>query len=71
MDRPFVYDHLADSYIRSLLTERTPLPAVMLQTNEGRVLFQSRWNADVVPKLSAALDDAFGSASDTAAVAVE
>lgn len=52
---PFVYDHLADSYVRSLLPEKTPQPAIMLQTNEGRVLFQSGWNADVVPKLSAAI----------------
>lgn len=68
---PFVFDFLAEGYARSLLSEKTPPPAVMLQTSEGRVLFQSGWNANVVPKLTAALDGAFGSASDTAAVAAE
>lgn len=60
---PFVYDHLAEAYTRSLLEAEAAIPAVMLQTREGRVLFQSRWKADVASALRAALDAAFASAS--------
>jgi hypothetical protein len=35
----------------------------MLQTNEGRVLFQSGWKADVLPALTAALDEAYADAT--------
>jgi hypothetical protein len=55
-----VYDYLSEAYTRTLLPEETPLPALVLQTNEGRVLFESGWKADVVPALTAALDEAFG-----------
>jgi len=65
---PFVYDFLADTYTRSLVDAKVRLPAIVLQTKEGRVLFQGTWSADAAPKLAAALDDAFGSTSDTAAV---
>jgi len=68
---PFVYDFLADTYTRSLVDAKVRLPAIVLQTKEGRVIFQSPWSADAAPKLSAALDDAFGGKSDTAAVAPE
>jgi hypothetical protein len=57
---PFVYDFLAEPYTRTLLADGTPLPALLLQTNEGRVIFASRWSADVVPDLVAAWDVAFG-----------
>jgi len=55
---PFVFDHMSESYAHSLLPEGTPLPALLLVTREGRVLFQSRWAPDVMPELSAALDRA-------------
>jgi hypothetical protein len=57
---PFVYDHLAEPYTRSLLTEETQLPAVMLQTKEGRVRFESECREDVLPELSRALERASG-----------
>jgi hypothetical protein len=57
---PFAFDHLAEAYTRSLLPERTPLPALTLQTSEGRLLFQSSWGADVVPELISALDENLG-----------
>jgi hypothetical protein len=57
---PFVFDHMAESYTHSLLPEGTPLPALMLVTREGRVLFQSRFGPGVMPELTAALDQAFG-----------
>jgi hypothetical protein len=55
---PFLYDHISEGYTRSLLAADTRLPALMLQTAEGRVLFQSGWRAEVVPELSSALDAA-------------
>lgn len=53
--QPFVYAHLSEPYVRSLLDPATPRPAVLLQTAEGRVLFQGRLDRDVVPELDSAL----------------
>jgi hypothetical protein len=53
---PFVLDHLAEPYTRSLLGEGTALPAVLLVTPEGRVRFQGSWAPDVLPALATALD---------------
>jgi hypothetical protein len=63
---PFVSDHLAEAYTRSLLPEETPLPAVMLQTGEGRVVFQSGWRAGLLPELTSMIDDVFGGTLSTA-----
>jgi len=41
---PFVLDHLAESYTRSLRSPEAPLPALVLQTPEGRVLFEAGWD---------------------------
>jgi len=57
---PFLFDHLSEPYTRTLLPEATPLPWLLLQTNEGRVVFQGAWRQDVVAALRAALDAAFG-----------
>jgi hypothetical protein len=59
---PFAYDFLAEAYSRSLLPDASPLPALLLQTDEGRLLFQSPWRAGIVPELASALDEAFGTA---------
>ena len=64
---PFVYDGLSEAYTRSLLPEATPVPFVMLQTSEGRVLFQSRWSARLPAELAAALDRASPAAASAAA----
>jgi hypothetical protein len=56
---PFVYDHLAESYTRSLLAGETSPPALILQTNEGRVLLQRQWSAKVVPEVERALETGF------------
>ncbi len=58
---PFMHDGLAEAYTRTLVSGGTPLPALMLATREGRVLFQGGWSADVVPALTAALDEGFRS----------
>jgi len=53
---PFVRDHLSEAYTRTLLDDGVHPPAVVLQTNEGRVLVQRAWSADVGDALAAALD---------------
>jgi hypothetical protein len=55
---PFVFDHLAEPYTRSLLGEAIPLPALLLVTKEGRVRFQRSWTPALMPELSAAIDRA-------------
>ena len=52
---PFVFDHLSEPYTKTLLSPQTPLPAVQLQTAEGRVLFEGRWSSAVVREIDAAL----------------
>lgn len=56
---PFVYDFLSEPYTRTLLAENTPLPALLLQTDEGRVLHRDAARPSAVPALTAALDAAF------------
>jgi hypothetical protein len=51
---PFVLDHLAEAYTRSLLPEAMPPPALLLVSPEGRLLFQRPWRPDVRPALEAA-----------------
>jgi hypothetical protein len=43
---PFLHDHLAEAYTATLLPEKTAFPALLLQTDEGRVLFQGPWSRD-------------------------
>jgi hypothetical protein len=60
---PFVYDRLSEPYTRTLRDEDAPLPALMLQTPDGRVVFEGAWSPEVTPSLALALDEAFGSAT--------
>jgi len=60
---PFVLDHVSEAYTRTLLSEKTALPAVALVTSEGRLLLESSWKADLAPELTAALDAGFGAVS--------
>lgn len=57
---PFVYDHLAESYARSIFAGGIDRPAVALQTPEGRLLFQGPWSAETAAKLATAIDEAIG-----------
>ena len=59
---PFVFDHLSEPYTKTLLSPQTPLPAVQLQTAEGRVLFEGRWSSAVVREIDAALGRATATA---------
>jgi hypothetical protein len=59
---PFVFDRYAEAYTRSQLGDETPVPAVLLQTTEGRLLFHSAWRAEVASQLASAMDAAFGAA---------
>jgi hypothetical protein len=63
----FVFDYLSAPYTRSLLPESSRLPFLMLQTGEGRVLFQGVWEPEVASDLLRALDDAFGIAASAGA----
>ena len=53
---PFVFEHLSEPYTRTLLREGTPIPNVMLVTDEGRVLYQDAWQPGAIAKLESALD---------------
>jgi len=56
---PFVLDHLAESYIRSLRSPEEALPALVLQTPEGRVLFEATWHLGAASEpLEAAIEQA-------------
>jgi hypothetical protein len=57
---PFVFDFLTKPYTDSVLGDELAVPAVVLQTNEGRLLLQSAWHPGLASELSAALDAAFG-----------
>lgn len=58
-EAPFVFDHLAESYTRTLLREGAAMPALLLQTSEGRVVFSSPWSEPAAEALGAALERAF------------
>lgn len=53
---PFVYGFLSEPYTRTLVRDGTSLPAVMLVSNEGRLLFGETWQATTSQRLQAALD---------------
>lgn len=52
----FVYNHLAESYARGLIPEGISTPAVMLISNEGRLIFYTEWSAGVGAELKKALE---------------
>ena len=56
---PFLVGHLRAPYTRALLGEDLELPAVALQTSEGRVLYESRWSSAAARDLFAAIARAF------------
>jgi hypothetical protein len=49
---PFLQDHLAEPYAAALLTDGTDTPALMLLTNEGRVLLVSPFTEPLVATLN-------------------
>jgi hypothetical protein len=55
---PFVTGRLSELYTRTLLPAQATLPALLLQTGEGRLLFASPWKEGVASELKAALDQA-------------
>lgn len=60
---PFLLDFLSEPYTRTLVYGETPMPYVMLQTNEGRVLVQGSWRADLAARLTASVEAAFGTSA--------
>jgi hypothetical protein len=63
---PFVLDHLSEGYTKSLLGEGTALPAVLLQTPEGRVLAQGTWKPELGAELSAVIERVLGDRAEVA-----
>lgn len=55
---PFVLDQLAEGYRRAYLGDASPLPSLMLMSEEGRVLFEGAPEADGLEQLTGALDAA-------------
>ncbi len=55
---PFVHDHLTQPYTNTLLPDGIEPPAILVQTPEGRLLFQRRWTPEVTAELIAAIDRA-------------
>lgn len=53
---PFVRDYLSPGYTRSRLAEDTPLPWVVLQSPEGRVLHRGSWTEGTAEALENAID---------------
>jgi len=53
---PFVHDHLAEGYTRSLLPPEARTPALLLQTDEGRALLLRSWNAQTPSELLRVLE---------------
>jgi hypothetical protein len=63
---PYVPDHLADAYTRSLLPEDAAPPRLLLQSPEGRVLFAGVATPAILPELAAAVDGALPAATAAA-----
>ena len=59
----FVPDGLAEAYTRTLRSGPATLPALMLVSNEGRLLYESSWRPELEPALRAALDASFAPVS--------
>jgi hypothetical protein len=56
---PFVLDHISEAYTGKLLPGKAALPAVQLQSSEGRLIYESSWKPATAGELRAALDNAF------------
>ena len=64
---PFVMDQFDEGYTRSLLPRGTSIPAVMLLTREGRVLFERAWKTDTAAALASVIDRSLGGTATAAA----
>ena len=64
---PFVYDHLSEAYTKSLIDAGAALPVVLLQTRDGRILYQSSGRAIDAGELGAAIDRSLPPAAAEAA----
>ncbi len=53
---PFVFEHLSVPYTKTLLFKEAPRPTVLLQSPEGRMLFQSGWRSKILSDLVRAMD---------------
>ena len=60
---PYLFDFLSEPYTRTLLAEGTPMPYVMLQTSEGRVILQKRFVPEIANELESALRQEAGASA--------
>lgn len=60
---PFVLARMSEGYTDSLVGEKAAFPLVLLQTNEGRALFEGPWRPEIAAELAAQLEAAFGTAA--------
>ena len=63
---PYLYNHLSEVYAVTLINPEDPIPSVLLQTDEGRVILNEPFSFDLVPRLTAALDATFGGSAPIA-----
>jgi len=54
---PFVLDHVSEAYTRSLLAADVAMPAVLLQTGDGRLLFAERWEAETAARIASVIQE--------------
>jgi len=57
---PFVYDYLSEGYTDSLVGAMPALPMVLLQTSEGRAVFQASWKPALTSRIREEVDRSFG-----------
>ena len=57
---PFMRDQLSEMYRETLLGDRSEVPAVTLQTAEGRLLLQRRWTPEALEALDEAIEAQLG-----------
>jgi hypothetical protein len=60
---PFVYQHLAEPYTRTLIGDAAVLPRISLLSPEGRLLFDREWRPDTITALRAAIEDRFAASA--------
>lgn len=67
---PYVYAHLAEPYTATLLPAGLLPPAILLQSDEGRLLLAESFTPDVAGRIEAALDEHFPVAPPRAAESI-
>jgi hypothetical protein len=64
---PFAHSRFSNGFTRSILGEDVPLPNVLLQSPEGRVLYGAPWATGTAAAVAAVIADELGAAPQPAA----